>query len=101
MQSHLHVIQNRQPGKKPDILKGSCNPGLIDLYIVLPGNILSIQINLSVGRFIDAGQHIEHGRLSRSVGPDQAIQLSLFDLQIKIVHGTQAAKGNAKIFHFQ
>ena len=64
--------------------------------MILPLNSISPAVGL-----VDAGQHVHHGALARTVGPDQAVHGALGDLQIDFVQRLQSAELHHEVVRFQ
>ena len=101
VQAHLNVIQNRHVLKKTDILESTGNPRLIDLNGAFSRDILAIQLNDPLVGLVYAGEKIEYGCFSRSVGADQAIELAFFNIYMKAVHRPKTAELNGQMIYFQ
>ena len=71
---------------------------LVGLFAVHP---LTIQVKGAFGRLIHTSDQVEHGGFACAVGADQPHQLGFADFHIKIIHGFQAAKLDAKCWHFK
>ena len=71
---------------------------LVSLFAVHP---LTIQVKGAFGRLIHTSDQVEHGGFACAVGADQPHQLGFADFHIKIIHGFQAAKLDAKVLAFQ
>ncbi len=95
VQTYLNVVDNGHILEKPYILKGTGYSLAVYLYGGLPREVLAVESKASRCRLIDPGQHIEHRGLSRAVGTDKSVKLSLFHLKGKIVNGVKSAEGYA------
>ena len=82
----LYIVSHGKILKEADILEGSCDSLLIDIHRMLAGDIHAVQKNTSAIGTVNSGQQIKDGSLSGTIGADQAIELSLFNPDIEIVH---------------
>ena len=58
--------------EEADVLERSADPALGDGVRRLGGHVVAVEDDLPGGRLVDAGQHVEEGRLAGAVGADQA-----------------------------
>ena len=83
--------------KQANILEGTGDTRPIHLrggHIV---GIPAIQQNCAVSGLVNLGQQIENRGLTSTVGADETGNLRAADHEVEIVHGLQAAEGNAQI----
>ena len=59
--------------------------------------IIAVEQNGAAGGLIDLGQQVENGGLTGTVGTDEARDLGAADGQIEVLHGLEAAEGDAQI----
>ena len=90
------IFARAQVGENRRRLKGSANPCLCD-QVRTQGQWLSGEFNLAATVSDEPGQHIDGGRFAGSVGPDNAVDFTLFNLQREFIQGQHAAKGNADV----
>ena len=89
---HHHVFHRRHLAEQPDVLEGPGDAGFRDLVHGARFVRLALQDEASrVGR-VEAGDHVEEGRLAGSVGADQAIDLATPDLEAHVGKCLQAAE---------
>ena len=101
VQTGLYIIQHRHIFKQTDILKCSCNTGLVDINRMQRRNVLPVEQDTSGIRLVYTGQQIEYRLFTGSVRSDQSVQLTILNCNIKSVYRAKSAKGNAQIFYFQ
>ena len=95
MQPYFYIVYHRQILEQSNILEGSCNSCLIDFDGLFTGNILSIQRNNTLCGLIYTCQKVEYGGLTCTVGTDQSVQGTFFNLNIEIIYRTKSAERNA------
>src|SRR5262249_22013678 len=96
-----HVVQRGQRPEQPDVLEGAREAQLVDLVRLPSVDPLAADPDLPVGGRVDAGQEVEGGGLPRSVGPDQALEVTAADLQIEAVQRAQAAELDAHLHRLE
>ena len=99
--SSFDVFDHRHFFEQADILEGSSNACMNDLVGLFAVHPLTIQVKGAFGRLIHTSDQVEHGGFACAVGADQPHQLGFADFHIKIIHGFQAAKLDAKVLAFQ
>src|SRR5437870_3543020 len=70
----------------------SADPALGDRMRRLARDVLAGEHDAAARRLVDAGQHVEEGRLAGAVGPDQADDRPLRDREVDVVYGDEAAE---------
>jgi hypothetical protein len=88
----LHVVQGREVGEEADVLEGAGHFPARDLAGPAPRGVLPENLDAALGGLLQAGDHVEHGRLPRTVGSDQADDLTDADLEVDRVHRHQTAE---------
>ena len=63
---------------------------------LLPG-----EADVALGRLVDAGDHVEDGRLAGAVGPDHADDLALGDAQLELGQRAQAAERERQLVELE
>ena len=101
VQPDLYIILNTHIFKQADILKGSGNARLINIYGLFPDYIFSVKPYNSLRRLVNPGQKIKYRRLSGTVRADQALELSFFNHHIQAVHSPKPPQGDSKITNFK
>src|ERR1700716_2034991 len=91
------VVEGRERQTEPGALKRAGDTSAIDLLRAEVGDACPGKFDRSAARRIDAGQNIEEGRLSRSVGANQPEDFSLLDMEAQSVDGEQPAEPAAQI----
>ncbi len=103
MHGNPDIVKYRKIPEQPDILKGPRNACLADVV-----GLLSFQGNFPAGcckgygpliRRIHAGQQVKHRGFTRTIGPDETNQLSLFQFHADIGNSHQSAKGFCQFFY--
>lgn len=55
-------------------------------------DLLAVELDRTLVGMVDAGNHLDEGRLPRAVVPHQAHDLSRVDLEIDVIHGRKTAE---------
>ena len=94
MPADLDVVEHRQLFEKTNVLERARHAERRDLVRleVVRGN--AANVDLPFGRLVDAGEHVEHGRLPGTVRTDQTDQLVRLNGQIEVRHRRQAAEAD-------
>ena len=83
--------------EKTDVLEGSCHASLYDLIGFFAAELFVAEEKGAFGGKVYAGQQVEDGGLAGAVGADQSDQFSFVYFKVKIMHGSQTAKGDAEM----
>src|SRR5581483_3675633 len=67
-----HVLERGHVLEEADVLERPPDPALRDGVRGLPRDVLSVEDHPPGGRLVDAGEHVEEGRLPGAVRADQA-----------------------------
>ena len=94
---HGDVFLYRQVIEQADVLEGTGDTGPVHLSGGHVVGVLPVQKDGAVGRLIHLGQQVEHRGLARAVGADETGDLRPADHEVEIIHGLQAAEGDAQI----
>ena len=92
MKGNFNIVKHRQFLKKSNILKGSGDAQSSTLIGSQAGNFSVVEVNMATGGSEDTGKQVEYGGLAGPVGPDQADQFTLADLDAVIRQGGDAAE---------
>ena len=97
VQSDLDVVDDGHLVEEADILEGTGDAVLVDLRRLVSGDVLAVELNDSRRRLVDACQHVEDGRLAGAVRPDEAVELALLYMQLKIIDGQKTTEADTQI----
>ena len=92
MSADLHVVEHRELFEEADVLKRSRDAEGGDLVRFQVRGRNAADFDRAVARFVDAGEDVEHRRLSRAVRSDETDQLMRPDGEIEIGDGRESAK---------
>ena len=87
-----HIVQRRQLGEQPQILKGPRDPGMHDRLRPQPVERPAAKRHLPLVGPQEAGDGIEDRRLARAVRSHQAGDAALLDLETAIPQRVQTAE---------
>ncbi len=90
--AEAHVLHHRQAGKRLGELERPNHPDAGQLVRRPAGDLLAVEVPLSVIGVVEAGQQVEERRLAGSVRPDQGGDLAALDLDVIDVDGDEAAE---------
>src|SRR5579864_1813646 len=92
MHPHQDVLERRHMLEEADVLEGPPHAALGDRVRRLAGDVLAEKGNPARRRSVDAGEHVEEGRLPGAVRPDQRDDLATRDDEVDVVDGDEAAE---------
>ena len=95
MKSDHNISDHAHVAEQADVLECSCNSFMIDLLLCFSFQFFSVKEEGSCRRKINTGQHIEDRSLSRTIRTDHSVDLSFFDLDIRILNCFQSAEGDS------
>ena len=99
--AHLGIIEDGQSAEEPQVLKGSGHTGLHHLVRFEPRDLFPfVDDGAGAGR-VNAGNQVEEGRLSCSVGADNAQDLPFADLKAKIVDRHDSTEVHGHVIHLE
>ena len=87
--------------KQSNVLKCTGDPVLCILIRFQPDHVFPFQFDRTFGWFVDTGEHVENGGLSRTVRTDDSNQFTLFKAQVEIIHSAEAAKHDGQVLHIK
>src|SRR5262245_46906555 len=96
-----HIFEHAHAGEQPNVLKGTRDSQTGNLIRPQTVDALTFEMNVSGGRFIDAGQQVENCGLTGAIGPNQSIYLTAAHFHIQFVDGDQATKTNGALLGSQ
>ena len=88
-----HVLDHRHVEEQAQALERARDPQPGDLVGLAAEQRLPEEAHVAFSRLVDSGDHVEHGRLARAVGPDHADHFALVDAQLELGQRAQAAEG--------
>ena len=94
---HADVLGHRHIGKQSDLLNNVADMPA-QVHLILGGDVLAVQIDLSAGGFNEAVDHFQGGGLSAAGGANQNGHLSVRDLEGQIVQNLLGAIGQGDVF---
>src|SRR5690606_2463304 len=100
MLSYKQIFQNRQPGKKPDILESPCYPrllGYLEIWETFQKETFArfqSHGQHAAGGFIETRNAIEHCCFTGSVRSDNCCYLAALDLETKIINRDKSSKSH-------
>ena len=83
--------------EQTDVLEGAGDAGAVYLGGAHVGGVLAVEQDRAVGGLIHLGEKVEDRGLARAVGADEARDLGAAEGEVKVLHGLQAAEGDAQI----
>src|SRR5882757_4575357 len=92
MQSRHEVFQHRHAAKQLRGLEGAAEPEPRDGARLAPDDGHAIEQHVALVRGVNAGDDVEHRRLARPVGADQAADLAGLDIEVDAVEHLHAAE---------
>ena len=92
-----HVLQGRHVVEQPDVLEGPRDAQLGDLELLALAERLAHERDPAGGRLVDAGHHVEAGRLAGTVGADQAEDLAGVDVERDAVERRDTAEAERDV----
>ena len=101
VKSDLDIVKNRHILKQTDILESSCNTCPVDLNRIFSRNILSIQFNNTLCRFVYTCEKVENCCFAGTVRSNQAIELTFFDGYVKSINCTKTAELDSQMIYLQ
>ena len=99
--AHLHVVLHGQLLEQADVLEGTGDTGPVHLHGVHAVGVLAAQQDGAVGGLVDLGEQVKNSGLARAVGADEARDLRAADSEVEVLHGLQAAEGDAQVHALQ
>ena len=97
VQADHDVLQHRLVVEQADVLEGAGDAGPVDLGGGHAVDVLAVQQDGAVGGLVDLGQQVEDGGLAGAVGADEAGDLRAAQGNVEVVHGLEAAEGDAQV----
>ena len=89
---YADVLSHRHIGKQANLLNDIADV-TTQLYLVLGGNILTIEINFALGRFDEAIDHFQCSGLAAARGSNQNGHLAFLNLKRQVVQNLLTAVG--------
>ena len=93
-----HVLQRRQVREQADVLKRSRDAARGDFVRLQIGHWLAVEHEFAGVLPVDPGQHVEEARLARAVGPDEAVDFAVPDVEAHVGERVHAAEPLADPF---
>ena len=87
--------------EQSDILKCTGDSLTVYLYRLLSAQDFAVKGKGAGRGLVNACQHIEHGRFTRSVGTDKSVKLTLFNCHREILNGVKSAENYPELIYFQ
>src|SRR6266480_2318746 len=87
-----HVLERRHLWEEADVLERAADTELRDRVWRLVGDVDAVEDDHARRRAVEAGEHVEEGRLAGPVRADQADDRALRDREVEVVDGEQAAE---------
>src|SRR5207244_5628385 len=81
-----HVLE------EADVLERAPDSALRERVRRLAGDVLAVEHDAAAARPVDTGEHVEEGRLARTVGADQARHGAALDREVDVVDGDETAE---------
>ncbi len=97
MEANHHILQSAQPRKETHILEGATYPLINNLVGPHFQKFFLPEDDLPVIRLVEPGNDIKGCGLPRSVGPDEAEDLTLHYVEIDFIECLETAKTYRKI----
>ena len=97
----FNVVHNRHFAKEADVLECTGDTPLVDLLGCQILHLCTIQIEGAGGGLVYAGQQVEDGGFTGTIGADQTVDLILLNADVHILCSLQTAEGDAQIFCFK
>ena len=92
VESYKNVSDNAHIIEKTDILEGSCNALVIDLFLSFARQILTVKVKCACCRLVNTCEEVENRRFTGTVRADKTIYLTFFNLQINILNRFKSAE---------
>ncbi len=87
-----HVLERRHLRKQPNVLEGAADTEFGDAVPLEASDRPAFDPHLTLGGLVHPGHHVEERGLARTVGPDQAQNLTGVDAEIDVVQRGQTAE---------
>src|SRR5450759_3592834 len=99
LRTHHHVVQHGESGKQPDVLEGTADAERRARMRLEIFHMLCVEYDLAARRGIEAAQHVEQGRLARTVGSYQGVYRIAPYREIDLIHRLEAAEVLGQAVH--
>src|SRR4030042_615844 len=87
-----HILESGHVAEETDILEGPPQSQRSGAIGTQAANLLAFQQHLTRRRLVNAGYHVEKGRLACAVRADQACDHAFLDIEVEVAQRCQAAK---------
>lgn len=91
--SHLHVLTHREASKRPAVLERAREAYPAALVRSPPRHVATLELDRPLVREVEAGEHVDEGRLSGSVRTDETDDLMPMQLECDVVERLHAREG--------
>ena len=92
-----HVVEHAHPLEERDVLERPRDPLPCHLIGLHPGAGLASEPDLALLGYVEAGNHVEHGRFARAVRPDDRPDLALADVEGDVPDGLHAPEAKSDV----
>ena len=97
MQTDENVVQHGLVVEEADVLEGTGDTGPVYLGGAHVGGIPAVEQDGALGGLVDLGEKVKDRGLAGAVGADETGNLRAPQREIEVLHGLQAAEGNAEV----
>src|SRR5687768_1976059 len=97
LRTDLHVVEHGERRPERDVLEGARDPALDDSVHRRAEQIVAVEDDAALVGFVQAGDHVERGRLPGAVGADQADDLAGGDVEGHAVERDDAAEATGDV----
>ena len=101
VQTHEHIFERGHFAEQLHVLKGARHAAQSDLRRGAADDGSAFEFDAARGRHIDAGQHIHHRALARTVRTDEAVDAAAAHAQLDIVERLQPAELHERTAHLE
>jgi len=101
MKGNQDVLDDGHVAEQADVLERSGNAAGRNLLRCKARNVGTAPAHPPGSRRQDPGDHVENGRLTRAIGPDEADQLAGAERERKVIHCRKAAELHQQLFKSQ
>jgi hypothetical protein len=95
------VLDHGEAREELDVLKGAGEAEAREAVRGEAGQRRSPELELALGRSIDSGDHVEEGRLPRTVGTDDRLDLAFRHIEAAVVNRPHATEPLGDPAHFE
>ena len=99
--SDQHIFNDSAIIEKANILKSPCDSFFNNELSCLILDLFTLEFDASFSDVIDACQHIEHGRLTCTVGSDNTEYFTLINFEIHMINSGQSTEFYGQIFYIE